>query len=213
MGQDQSIQSAFEQPLYPHVHDPICATESRFCLPQTVQLRLREKFFSFSGDDFKITDASSGTVYFQCQGRAMSLREKKVLRDNMGVAVLNMKEKFLSFADKFKVFAGEHSDREICRFNCRITFLKAKLSSYFNDVVTGKPRLLVLKGDWRDKKCVIYLNEPKQGGVPLVRIFRPYTGRSILLGVDDYIVEIAAGVDIALVIIMCIALDEHSRDM
>lgn len=90
MGADQS---AFEQPLYPQ-QIRICATEPRFCLPQNVQLRLREKFFSFSGDDFKISDAvNTSIVYFQCEGRAFSLREKKVLRDNMGVPVLNMKEK------------------------------------------------------------------------------------------------------------------------
>lgn len=114
---------------------------------------------SFSGDDFKITDASTGVVYFQCQGKVLSLRDKKVLRDNMGVPVLNMKEQFLSFTDKFKVYAGEHSDREICKFNSKLNFLKAKLTSYFNDVVSGRPRLIVLKGDWRDKNCVVYSGE------------------------------------------------------
>ncbi|XP_021963961.1 protein LURP-one-related 15 [Folsomia candida] len=210
MGADQS---AFEQPLYPQSKDPICATEPRFCLPQTVQLRLREKLWSFSGDDFKITDASNREfVYFQCQGRVFSLREKKVLRDNMGVPVLNMKEQLFSFTDKFKVYAGEHSDREICKFNSKLTFFKAKLSSQFIDVISGRPRLITLKGDWREKRCVIYLGEPKQGGIPIARIFRPLTGRSLLFGVDDYIIEIAGGVDIALAVIMCIALDEHSRD-
>lgn len=59
---------------------------------------------------------------------------------------------------------------------------------------------------------MIYLGEPKQGGVPLARIFRPLTERSLFLGVDDYIIEIAANVDIAMCVIMCIALDEHSRE-
>lgn len=140
MGADQS---AFINPLYPHTHDPICATEPRFCLPQNVQLRLREKLFSLSGDDFKITEASTGTVYFQCQGRTFSLREKKVLRDNVGIPVLNMKEQLISFTDKFKVYAGEHSEREICKFNTKLTFLKSKISTYFNDVVNGLPRLVV----------------------------------------------------------------------
>lgn len=89
--------------------------------------------------------------------------------------------------------------------------MKAKLSAMFPDVLNGGMRYLVLKGDWRDKRCVIYLGEPKQGGIPIARIFRPLTGRS-LFGADDYIMEIAAGVDIAICVIMCIALDEHSRD-
>lgn len=59
---------------------------------------------------------------------------------------------------------------------------------------------------------MIFLGEPKQGGIPIARIFRPLTERSFFLGVDDYIVEIAANVDIAMCVIMCIALDEHSRE-
>lgn len=210
MGADQS---AFNNPLYPQTHAPICATEPRFCLPQNVQLRLREKLMSFSGDDFKITDAAnSAVVYFQVQGRVFSLREKKVLRDNMGVPVANMKEHLISFTPTFTVYAGDHSDRELCKFVSKFTFLKAKLSTHFNDVVTGVPHQIVLKGDWREKRCVVYMGEPKQGGVPIARVFRPLTGRSLLLGQQDYIVEISAGVDIALVVIMCIALDEHSKD-
>lgn len=90
MGADQSN---FDQPIHPQPR-PICATEPRFCLPHNVQLHLKEKFFSWSGDDFKIADANNRSiVYFQCEGRAFSISEKKVLRDNVGVAVLNMKEK------------------------------------------------------------------------------------------------------------------------
>lgn len=97
MGADQSTP---EQPIYPHPQ-PICATEPRFCLPHNVQLHLKEKFFSFSGDDFKITDANNKSIiYFQCEGRAFSLSEKKVLRDNVGVPVLNMKEKLFRYDSK-----------------------------------------------------------------------------------------------------------------
>lgn len=94
MGADQSTP---ELPIYPQPQ-PICATEPRFCLPHNVQLHLREKFFSMSGDDFKITDATNRSIiYFQCEGRAFSLSDKKILRDNTGVPVLNMKEKMFRY--------------------------------------------------------------------------------------------------------------------
>jgi len=204
--------SAFENLQLQPSAEPICATEPRFCLPHPVQLRLREKYFSFSGDDFKISDASTGVVYFQCKGKVLSIRDKKVLLDNQGVPVLNLQDKLLAFTDKYRVYAGSDSTRQICKFNSQITFLKAKISTSFTDIVTGRPRYLVLKGDWRDKRCVVYLGEPKQGGIPIGKIFRPLTGRTWALGVDDYILEIAPGVDIALMVIMCIALDEHQRD-
>lgn len=94
MGSDHS---AFEHPLYPQPV-PICATEPRFCLQHYVQLRLRGKFFSVSGDDFKICDAADKSkIYFQCEGRSWSLREKRFLFDSTGVPVLNMKEKIMRY--------------------------------------------------------------------------------------------------------------------
>jgi len=81
----------------------------------------------------------------------------------------------------------------------------------FPDALNGQPRYVVLKGDWRSKLAVIYLGEPKQGGIPIGKVYRPVTGRSFF-GADEYIIEIAPGVDISLLVIMCIALDEHKKD-
>lgn len=117
-----------------------------------------------------------------------------------------------SFTDVFRVFAGDTSERQICTFKTKLNFLKAKISALFPDAIKeGLYHHLVLKGDWRDKRCVIFLGEPKIGGIPIARIFRPYTGRTVLVGVDDYILEVASGVDIAICVMMCIALDEHNR--
>jgi len=207
MGADQST---YEAPLVPQ-QIPICAVEPRFCLPRPVQLRIREKMWTFSGDDFSISDPSDGTVYFKCAGRAFSIRDKKTLLDNMGQPVLNMKEALMSFTDKFTVYAGSSSDRMICKFHTEFTFLKAKISAQFGDVLNGQARYVVLKGDWASKTAVFYLGEPKQGGVPIGKVYRPLTGRAFF-GADEYIIEIAPGVDISLLVIMCIALDEHKRD-
>ena len=53
--------SKYNEPLQPQPQ-PLWAIERRFCVPHPVTLRLREKFLSFSGDDFKISDANSGQV-------------------------------------------------------------------------------------------------------------------------------------------------------
>ncbi len=190
----------------------ICATEARFCLPHPVTLNLREKLFSFSGDDFKISCAATGTPYFQCQGKTWSLREKKVLRDAYGTPVANFKEKLLSFTDSFDIYSGENSDKKICKCTTSYTFVKAKMYAFFQDAVSGAQKAIVLKGDWRDKRCVIYLGEPKSGGVPIAKVFRPFSLKGHLFDKDSYRLEIAAGVDIALLVILCIAFDEHQRD-
>lgn len=198
-------------PLHPSP-EPICATEPRFILPHPVTLRLREKVFSISGDDFKISCANTGAEYFKCQGKVFSLREKKILRDNGGVPVLNFKEQLIAIMNKFNIYAGSDSDRKICQFYTKYTFVKSKMSTDFKDICTGQMRHVVLKGDWRDKRGVIYWGEPKQGGIPIAKIFRQHGGKNMFFGTDDYFLEIAPGVDIALMVTMCIALDEHVRD-
>jgi len=69
---------------------------------------------------------------------------------------------------------------------------------------------LVLKGDGVKKPYVIYLGEPKKGGVLIARIIRP-NERPCFANGCNYVVEVAAGVDIAICVIMCITLERQSR--
>jgi len=89
--------------------------------------------WSFSGDDFKISDPTDGTVYFRCAGKAFSLREKKTLLDNMGQPVLNMKEGLMTFTDKFTIYAGNTSDKVWARCLPRFFSLvsRERLSNQF----------------------------------------------------------------------------------
>lgn len=204
--------SAFNETILTAPLQPVCATEARFCLPNPITLTLREKFFLFSKDDFQISCAATGTSYFQCEGSVFSLREKKVIRDSYGAPVANFKEQLFSFRDRFNVFAGDSSDKQLCSCVASINFIRAKLTTDFTDATSGLQRRVVLKGDWRDKRCIIYLGDPRQGGIPIAKIFRPFSLRSHFLESDTYHLEIAAGIDIALMVILCIALDEHARD-
>ena len=58
--------------------NPIVATNTQFAFPYQVNLFLQEKIYSWTGDDFNITDMN-GTPFFRCGGRAFSFREKKVI--------------------------------------------------------------------------------------------------------------------------------------
>lgn len=89
MGADQS-QPPMELPIIFPQPERICATEPRFCLPHNVQLELKPKSsFSRDGVDYKIINAHDKSIIFRCKGQAFSL--KKILRDDMGVPVLNRK--------------------------------------------------------------------------------------------------------------------------
>jgi len=209
MGSDQS--SYEDVKVFPQT-SPICGIEPRFCLPNPIKLRLREKIFSFSGDDFKICDADDGTLYFRCAGKTFSLKDKKTLLDVNGQPVLNMKQPLMSLSDKYKIYAGANSDKELFTFKTERNYFKAKLAAFVKNPVNNSHHYLVLKGNWRDKKAVVFLGEPKQDGIPVAKVYRPLSGKSLFFGADEYLIEIAPGVDIALILSMCIALDEHQRD-
>ncbi len=59
------------QPQPPPV--PIAVIDQRFVTQQLVQLKLKEEYFSFSGDDFTIEDASTRQPWFKVKGAAFSL--------------------------------------------------------------------------------------------------------------------------------------------
>jgi formylmethanofuran dehydrogenase subunit D len=48
----------------------------QFCAQQQMTLVMKEKVFSFSGDDFAVKD-QFGNVVIRCQGKALSWSDKK----------------------------------------------------------------------------------------------------------------------------------------
>jgi len=67
----------------------------RFISDQQVTLKLKEKMFSWSGDDFKVKDAN-GQLWFSVDGSAMSMSSKAKLLDVDGNEVCNYRKKMLS---------------------------------------------------------------------------------------------------------------------
>src|SRR5665811_869735 len=100
-----SEQSIFHKPLCPQP-EPVCATETRFCLQHIVELRLQgKKGSSDLTDDFKITNANTGDPFFLTEKKCFSFRDKVVLWDKKGHPVLNMKKQLIAiFKDKSTVY-------------------------------------------------------------------------------------------------------------
>ena len=52
-----------------------------------------------------------------------------------------------------------------------------------------------------------------QGGVMIAKIYRPViTGRQMLTGQQDYYLEVAPNVDVALMCVITVCLDEMKKD-
>jgi uncharacterized protein YxjI len=71
---------------------------------------------------------------------------------------------------------------------------------------------LSIRGNWRGRAAVVFMDLGNRQELPVARIYRPSTSRSFILGVQDYYVDIAPNVDKALIVLVCVALDEAKKD-
>lgn len=70
--------------------------------------------------------------------------------------------------------------------------------------------ILCMEGNWRDTSADIVI---KSTGVPVARIDRQYLkGKDWFGGKQTYALIVAPGVDLALMVAACIALDEKNNE-
>ncbi|KND00253.1 uncharacterized protein SPPG_04584 [Spizellomyces punctatus DAOM BR117] len=214
MGGDISKFEAVQLQPLPH---PIAAVDQRFCLQQPVSLLIKEKIFSFSGDDFSIKDATTGQVYFKVDGRALlSLREKKTFLDAYGQPIMNMKQQLLAFVPNHTLYYGNDSQNKILDIRAHFTLMKPKLSVNFTDKISGIPCEIGLKGNWLARRSLIWIDIGCKGEanrIFVAKVTSPLlTGRTVFFDKSDYLLTVMPGIDIALLVAICVALDERSRD-
>lgn len=192
---------------------PIIAINARFCSATPVTMHLREKFWSLSGDSFSIKDVSSNAVRFRIAGSTFSLREKKTLLDANSVAVACMKEQLVALMPSYHVYAGENSSGSpLFKIHCKLSLLTHLTVSFVNRA-TGKSCSMGLDGDWLHRKASIWA-QPSGGRKEVVgRIYRPLSSAgNLLLDKQDYYLQVAPHVDMALLTLICIVLDEKASD-
>ena len=94
---------------------PIVAFDQRFAFPTPVTLLLKEKIFSFSGDDYKITDIN-GNPYFLIKGKVWTMHQRKSFYDLYGALIFNMKHEIFSLRGRYRFCIGE-SDNAVVKID------------------------------------------------------------------------------------------------
>ena len=116
--------------------NPIVATENRFAFPQQTALLLRERIYSWTGDDFDICDFY-GRPYFKCGGRLYSFRQTKVILDVYNIPIYNIKHEIFTFRGRFKIYQGNTSARIIASVDPIDAFGSIYAISFYN-LATGR---------------------------------------------------------------------------
>ncbi|KZT25362.1 DUF567-domain-containing protein [Neolentinus lepideus HHB14362 ss-1] len=169
-------------------------------------LKLREKKLSFTGDDYQIT-TPDGRPFFIMRGKVLSLRSRKLLCDAQGQPILNIQDKILTLFKQFRMYPGESDGPEICHVKHHFSVLGDKLSVHFKNF-DGREVELLVKGSILDRHAEIYA-----GDLVVARIHRKFLNvGQVFFDQQTYYLTVAPGVDAAMMVAVCVCLDEVAND-
>jgi len=178
----------------------------QFCAPYPIELTVQKRVISFSGGDFNIFD-SNGNLILTVDGRAISLSDKRILRDQAGNTLITMKRKLPSLHERWEAYRGDGTRQENLVF-------KAGRSSVFQLRTSLEVHLgcnshadFKVKGSFFERSCTIY-----QGTVVIAQMRRKYSVSQVLLGRDTFAITVNPGVDYAFIAALVVILDEINRE-
>jgi len=182
---------------------PACIIDSK-----TVYV-MKENLKSFSGDSFIIKD-EQGDVKFTVDGTALSLSEKKTLKDASGVPLYQIDEQAISFTLRGKQYIKDaETGNTIFTLRKKSLFERNTVEAFAGDDDVGEP-IFIIHGTFMEKK----FNIKKSDGETIVCEVdrRLFNASSILTDKDTYAVSVEVGQDAALMIAFAVAIDEIYRE-
>lgn len=175
----------------------------QYCVQGPTILILKEKVWSWSGDDFAVKD-DKGVPVVIIKGKAMSWRDRKIVSDTSGKELFHITNKLISLR-KTILGTDQSENRELFKVVKKISF-GAKIIATFTDAQSGKPVELYLRGDFWGGSADISIGD---GGPVIAQISRDlWKMREIFSDKQTYYVTVAPGVDLALISALCVSFDE-----
>ena len=191
------------------IKNPIAAFERRFTFQKPITLLLKEKTFSWSGDDFNITD-TNGQPYFKIKGKAFSMRQKKIFYDLYDQPIFNIKHELFSLRGRYKFFMKE--GEQVAVNVDPVGFGNTRYQVTFINIFSGKKLILDLVCDFMGSICGIFLGNAEQGAPLICKIYKQYDSKLFFTGKNNYIVQISPNVDSALMLGLGVCFDEIKND-
>lgn len=140
--------SSYAGPL-PAVESPIGVLPEYTKHTSEIALRIRERK-SWSGDDFKVTNALTGEVLFEVKQKWTSLRQTKVIADSQGRELFRLKQ-VMSLRHKFQAYRAHDSKDPLFEVHTTSLWKNSLRVDFKNLADDGKPTSLKLNGDWLNR--------------------------------------------------------------
>ncbi|KAF0698237.1 Aste57867_11141 [Aphanomyces stellatus] len=187
---------AYDAAVLAQTAQPVAILDAKFALPVAVTLHMKQKLWSWTGDDFTIKDPHTGVPYFKLKGKVLSLRSHKDLLDFEGHVVASMEEAIFSWLGRQMIYSS--SKTKLCDVNVRFAMCQNVLECIAVDCATNTTRRFDVISDGIGRKTVITCD-----GVPVAKAYSPLNFVR-----DEYYIDIGVGVDIALIVLLCVALED-----
>uniref|UniRef100_K3WSK5 Tubby C-terminal domain-containing protein n=1 Tax=Globisporangium ultimum (strain ATCC 200006 / CBS 805.95 / DAOM BR144) TaxID=431595 RepID=K3WSK5_GLOUD len=184
------------------------AVES-YCKPHAVSLQIMAQF-TFP-NKFVVRDASTGAVCFRREKtHILSNRQTLVRIDGNDVApVANSKKTLFSPTHAIHVFPGtSHHGAELFQtLRIKMSFSFTEVHAEFTDRASGQQCVIGIEGIWSRHHAYFWLDRGLTGARdPIANVWvydTQHRGKAL------YTLEIAPNVDAALLVILCMVLDER----
>ncbi|KAI9635389.1 tubby C-terminal-like domain-containing protein [Dioszegia hungarica] len=185
--------------------DPNIAVWPQFCVGGPLTLTVQRQAFSLTGGDFQVCD-QNGVAVVICQGQAMSIRGRKVVTDSQGKELCHIRSPAFSLLRTFIV--EDPAGREIVQIVKRVGFGTSMKATFMN-TTTSQPTSIYLHGEILGGSAILSLGK---AGPPIAQLVSDFaSARHIFTNAQTYAVNIAPGVDIALIAVLCITMDVTRR--
>ncbi|KAH6641845.1 tubby C-terminal-like domain-containing protein [Chaetomium tenue] len=170
---------------------------------QTVTLVLKEKSF----DDFTIKGLDQSR-WMHVEGKIASLHGRKKVFDPSGAHLFDIVKELLHWHATYNC-ETEGGDKQYMQVKSKFSIFSSKANATFT-TSHGRSVNLAMTGNWLDTTADIV---DTASGAVAARIDRKlFNARELLLGHQTYHVTIAPGVDVALIIAMCVCLDSTQNE-
>ncbi|KAL1406801.1 hypothetical protein Q8F55_006207 [Vanrija albida] len=188
-----------------HPVQPALGLNPAFVRNEEETLVLRERVFSFTGDDFSVQD-TKGRRIIKARAKLVSMHDSKEILDANGNFLFKLRSKKLAIHKTF--VAEDKGGVEVFRVSKHIS-LTSRLEVDFTNASDGRKTSLTLTGNMFMGGAEIKWD----GSQTVAKISKHHV--SMREFVDDkqtYYVTVAPGVDLALIAAVCICFDEIKHD-
>uniref|UniRef100_K3WF24 Tubby C-terminal domain-containing protein n=1 Tax=Globisporangium ultimum (strain ATCC 200006 / CBS 805.95 / DAOM BR144) TaxID=431595 RepID=K3WF24_GLOUD len=186
---------------------------TRFCKSSTTVIKLTDNFWAKASgtDGYAVMDAYSENVIFRVQDSVPGVEHDERtqwLTDTFKIPVAHLK-KARTTTTAYNVYIGKGNDNLLTQLEIQyVPFQRDALRAEYLDPITGAANRISVHGNWRQRTAFITLDrDTGKGHQPIAKVFRA-DGKSVKFGNADYNVVVAPGVDVALVVLVCAAMDD-----